>query len=392
MNRTLAWAAVAALALCAATARADDGALAWSYRYVLVMSTVDGELAPVVSAIAHDARLRDAATCDLLAEALLRLKARKLAAKESGPLFLLVLSGAPSPGRYRAVIDGLGKYLDQPEARLYLLKYRRENARAKDAQYVPGTVDLESLRRGYAQAALAARPTLAQATALAGLPESTTIEDLFARFGNPAHVVSRDAHPAAHVIDVEIRQLWFFYRGIGRITYDYRRADSAWHLLDPVIDPLAFEGLMPYREDSADVPLRDAEALGIAQLASGNPASIKISAQAAYARGNPSPEYLDTAAELLLQRYQEIGNTRAVDAYGWICNILADLGGARYGRVLATVQQRSSDEKLSHFAGRRASALSASKDPYVPGSVSLAGQARKYPTPYPEITLVRGTT
>jgi hypothetical protein len=392
MKKMLAWTAVAALGLCASAVRADDGALAWSYRYVLVMSTVDGELAPVVSGIAHDAELRDTATCDLLAEVLLRLKARKVAAKESGPLILLVLSGAPSPGRYRAVIDGLGKYVDQPEARLTLLKYRRENARAKDAPYAPGTVDLESLRRGYVEAARAAQPTLSQATALAALPESTTIEDLFARFGKPAHVVSRDAHPAAHVVDVEIRQLWFFYRGIGRITYDYRRADSAWHLLDPVIDPLAFEGLMPYREDSTDAPLAGDEALGIAQLASGNPASIKTSVQAAYARGNPSPEYLDTAAELLLQRYQEIGNTRAVDAYGWICNILADMGGARYGRVLATVQKRSNDDKLAHFAGRRVGALTGSKDAYVPGSVSLAEQARKYPTPYPGITLVRGTT
>jgi hypothetical protein len=233
---------------------------------------------------------------------------------------------------------------------------------------------------------------MAMATGLAALPESTTMDDLFARFGKPAHVVSRDAHPAAHVIDLEIRQLWFFYRGIGRITYDYRRADSRWHLVDPVIDPLAFEGLMPYREESPEAPPGSGEALGIAQLASGNPASIKVSVQAAYARGNPSREYLDTAAELLLQRYEEIGNSRAVDAYGWICNILAEMGGTRYGRVLATVQKRSNDEKLAHFAGRRVGALAGSKEPYVPGSVSLAEQARKYPTPYPEITLIHGTT
>jgi hypothetical protein len=393
MKRMLAWLVVAtAMGFHGSTARADDGALAWSYRYVLVMSTVDGELAPVVSGIAHDARLRDAATCDLLAEVLLRLKARKIAAKDSGPLILLVLSGAPAPGRYRGLIDDVDKYLDQPEAKVYLLKYRRQYGRAKDAQYVPGTVDLEALRRGYVEAARAAKPTMAQATALASLPESTTMDDLFARVGKPAHVVSRDAHPAAHVIDLEIRQLWFFYRGIGRVTYDYRRADSRWHLVDPLIDTLAFEGLMPYRGDSADAPLASEDALGIAQLASGNPASIKVSAQAAYTRGNPSREYLDTAAELLLRHYEEIGNTRAVDAYGWICNVLADVGGTRYGRVLATVQKHSKDDKLSHFARRHLSTLSGDKEPYVPGSVSLAEQARKYPTPYPEITLVRGTT
>src|SRR4051794_4294116 len=64
MKRLFACAAVAtAIGFCASTADAGDGALAWSYRYVLVMSTVDGELAPVVSAIAHDATLRDTSTC-----------------------------------------------------------------------------------------------------------------------------------------------------------------------------------------------------------------------------------------------------------------------------------------------------------------------------------------
>lgn len=399
MKKMVAWAAIAvAFATCASaraeeSARAQESALAWSSRYVLVMSTVDAELAPIVSGIAHDPSLRDTATCDLLAEVLLRLKARKIAARKSGPLMLLVLSGAPAPGRYRSLIAGLGNYLGQPEAKAYLSAYRRQFSRATDAQYPPGSIDLDALRRDYVAAAWSAKPTMTQALALQALPGSSTMDDVFAQVGRPAHVFVNDLYPASHVINLEIREIWFLYRGIGRVRFNYLRADSLWHFVDVVNDPLAFEGFMPYRGESTGVPLADDDALGIAQLASGNPASIRNSVMAAFDRGEPSLEYLDTAAELLLRRHGEISNSPAVDTYGWICNLLSELGGTRYARVLATVQKRSSDERLSHYAGRHNGASSGPwKEPYVPGFVSLTEQARKYPSPYPEITLIRGTT
>jgi hypothetical protein len=220
----------------------------------------------------------------------------------------------------------------------------------------------------------------------------TTMDELFARAGRPAHVVANAMTPASHVIDIEFREVWFLYRGIGRVRFNYLHADSRWHFIDVLADPLAFEGFMPYRGESAQVSLADADALGIAQLASGNPASIRNSVMAAFERGKPSLEYLDTAAELLLRRYEEIGNSPAVDTYGWICNLLSELGGTRYSRVLATVQKRSKDEKLAHYAGRHNGASSGPwTEPYVPGFISLTEQARKYPSPYPEITLLRET-
>jgi hypothetical protein len=393
MKRMIAGFVIAAAFTPGATARAHESALAWSHRYVLVMSTVDAELAPIVSGIAHDSSLRDTATCDVLAEVLLRLKARKIVARKSGPLVLLVLSGAPAPGRYRSVIESLGNYLGQPEAKAYLSAYRRQFSRATDAQYEPGSIDLDGLRRDYVAAAWSATPTMTQATALLALPPSSTMDDVFARAGNPAHVVVNDLNPAAHIINLEIREVWFLYRGIGRVRFKYLRADSLWHFVDVVADPLAFEGFMPYRGESAGVPLADGDALGIAQLASGNPVSIKNSVMAAYTRGKPSLEYLDTAAELLLRRHEAIANSPDVDTYGWICNLLAERGGTRYARVLATVQKRSADERLSHYAGRHNGASSGPwKEPYVPGFISLTEQARKYPSPYPETTLTRGTT
>src|SRR5215831_16821770 len=254
MRKMFAWVAVAAAFTLCGPAHADDGALAWAYRYVLVTSTVDTELAPVVLGIAHDSSLRDTATCDLLAEVLLRLKARKIFPKESGPLILLVLSGAPAPGRYRSVFAGMANYLSQPEAKAYMTAYRREHERAKDAPYVPGTIDLEALRRDYVAAAHAAKPTMAQAAALAALPESATMDEMFARVGKPTHVVSHDPRIAAHILDVELRQLWFYYRGVGRVIYDYKNAGARWHLAGVVADPLAFEGFMPYRGEFADAP------------------------------------------------------------------------------------------------------------------------------------------
>jgi hypothetical protein len=388
MRRTIALVLVLAL-FGARSGHAADSALGWSYKYVLTTTTVDTQLVPVMSGIVADSKLRDQEMCDLLAEVLSTFKAQDIPAKETAVQILRVLTNVPDAARYRNVVEGLGKYVSDKRADLYLKQFQRKYGRSKADQYVPGTINLEARRREYMQAALNSKPTQAQAQALADLPATATMDDVFAAAGNPAAVGSRDVAVADYSM-VEIRQLWFYYRGIGRFAFDFKR-DSGWHTDGFIADPMAFEGFMPYRARAAELGLPDDNTIATIQMLTGNASSIKSSAHDSYRRENPPLEYLDIAAETLLQHHAEIANTRANDAYAWICNLLADWGGPRYAAVLRTVEKETRDPKLEKFAARPVKeGLGSPATGYVPGSISLAEKAKQYPSLYPQVTLIRG--
>jgi hypothetical protein len=193
----------------------------------------------------------------------------------------------------------------------------------------------------------------------------------------------------SEVAPVEIRRMWLYYRGIGRVAFEYQR-DVGWHQIQFIADPMAFEMLMPYRAANA-ASLPDDASIAMIQLMSGNSSSIKASAMAMFRRDDVPLEYLDTAAELLLTRHVEAARAGAGDTYSWLCNVLAHHGGPRYAQVLASVERETSDPKLKKFAAQPIDKSQLKERmAYLPGSVSLAEKARQYPSLYPQITLVRG--
>jgi hypothetical protein len=369
-------------------APAADNALAWSYRYVLATSTVDGQLVGVLAGIAGDSGLRDPAMCDLLAEVFWSLNARKIRAPQAATGIFRILSQSAEPARYRDVIKGSARLMDGNLPPAYLTRFLEAHRRSNSAQYVPGTIDLEALRHDFAKTALDTPPTVQQAKALADLATDASLDEMFAQAGKPALVVSREMR-GNPIVDIDVRQLWLYYRGIGRMTYDFKR-DSGWHQYAFIADPMAFETAMPYRgELQSGMP--DDATIAMIQLLSGNASSIKASAQTAYRLADAPPEYLETAAEVLLQQHVGIANTGANDAYAWICNVLVHHGGPRYARVLETVEKQTPDPKLRRFAAQRIeNRKGMNPAPYVAGSVSLTEQARKYPSLYPQIALIRG--
>ena len=97
---------------------------------------------------------------------------------------------------------------------------------------------------------------------------------------------------------------------------------------------------------------------------------------------------MDAAAELLLAKYGAPIEHSQLDGYGWICRLLSHRGGPRYSAVLATVASGTVDDKLRRYAKLKIDpAPEANPAPYVPGSTDLAALARKYPAPYPLVTM-----
>jgi hypothetical protein len=363
---------------------AVDDPHTWAVRYMLTNGTDDATLIGATSEVANHSRLRTPAMHDLLAEVLAEIASGKMTASQTAVDIVRVLTAAPDAQRYHTIVRSVRRIsergMEQAQA-----AYTKRYPRAKGEQWVAGRIDLDALRKASADAALAAKPTLGQAQALTNLPKKTGLEELFAAVGMPAHVRPRDTRAVKKYGSVDLRQMLAYYRGIGCVTLNYVD-DIGWHVLSTDLDPLAYEDLMPYRRYAAVYSLPDDRSLALTQLLSGNAVAVRISAIAMHRLETPPPQYLDAAAEMLLRDHATVKGDERVDAYAWLCNLLAERGGRRYRDVLATVQKNAQDLKLRKFAGQPVAKLNL-KVPalrYVPGTVALDELARKYPSPYPD--------
>lgn len=386
-RRRISLAPLLLIAMTGAAARAD--ALGDAYRTVIIGADNEKAITSPLAAVAATYSARTTETCDIVAEFLWRNEARKLHWNAAGLHAMRILTFCPGSGRYWNVVEAAHRSTKAFGAPEQYQQYRTMNPHAGAEQYVPGSVDLDGLRQAQRRASAVRQPTPEQARVLADLPSNTTMDDMIAHAGPPTNVGMLGIR-INDVISVEVRQLWFYYRGIGRVTFDWQR-DSGWHLNALVADPMAFEDFMPYRPLAAELGLPDAAHVALIQLMTGHASSIKASAQSQYRAEAASPEYLDTAAEVLLKNHVAIANTGATDAYAWLCNVLAHQGGKRYAAVLASVAASTDDEKLRRFAKQSIDKpRDANPQPYVPGSISLDEQAKRYPSLYPQIDLVRG--
>jgi hypothetical protein len=385
MKRIPVLAALALVAFLAATpALAAEDAFTWVHRYMIVNGTNDATLVGATQEIARHAELRTPEMHDLLAEVLVQIRDEEIEAEEAAVDIVRILSAAPDAGRYHSLLRSLRGMSKKRDIKMLLGKYNNRFRKPVGEQFVAGRIDLDALRKAYLEAALAMKPSMAQAEALAKLSKTATMDELFARVGTPAHVVPRDTRAAQNQGGIDIRQIVIHYRGIGLTRYEFRR-DGTWYPKDIIIDPLAFESAIPYRKNAAALGMPDDATLAMIQLMSGFPMSVRASAMSVNRLETPPREWLDTAAELLLRDHTIVTEPEAVDAYSWLCNVFVEHGGKQYARVLATVAEGAKDEKLRRYARKVVFQRTVEGGRFVPGSVSLEEQARKYPTLYPGI-------
>jgi hypothetical protein len=362
---------------------AVDDPHTWAVRYMLVNGTDDATLIGATSEVANQSRLRTAEMHELLAEVLAEIASEKLTAPQTAVDIVRILNAAPEGQRYHVVVRSVRRIsergMEQAQG-----AYTKRFPRAKGDQWVTGGIDLGALRKASADSALASIPTLEQAQALTNLPKMTGLGELFAAGGMPAHVRPRDTRAAKKYGSVDVRQMIFYYRGIGRVTLNYVD-EIGWHVFSKDLAPLAYEGAMPYRRFAAAYGLPDDTSLALTQLMSGDLAAIRMSAIEMHRLETPPPQYLDAAAEMLLRDHATVAGDERIDAYAWLCNVLAQRGGIRYRHVLATVQKGAKDLKLRKFARQPMFNLKVPAPRYAPGTVSLDELARKYPSPYADL-------
>jgi hypothetical protein len=370
----------------AAPAAASEDARIWAYKYVLATSEQPREFATVLDHLENEPQLRQIDLVDYLAEVLWRISEKTDPANVELKGMLaryLYKDGGP---RYLAVFQQMQKANPpQTPARTTANKYVHEYKDTTAEQYIPGTLSLPALRDKFMADALQAQPTEDQALRMAQLPVNADFEALIGKLGRPQYIGSGQLRVGERIIiDVHIQRMTFYYRGLGRVTFQYK-GGIGWRARDREVDPEAFEDLMPYRENAALLGLPSDEAVGFAQLLSGHAMAMKYAAESRTLHDGATPEFMDAAAQLLLTNHAGIVEPRMVDAYAWICRLLVTRGGPRYSNVLASAASGATSEKLQKFARLPMEKTAPTTGaPYEPGSVSLTELRAKYPPLYPQ--------
>jgi hypothetical protein len=383
------WIAAILFALCGPVmaSAANSTPLYWTYQYVI--ATSDDELS--VAQMVFDLPERHPDMCDqdmldLLAEFLAHANVRDPSFEKGMKQVFRILEKGEA-ARYRSLVAEVEKRARLSSIRSLAASYvkaHKENV----PQYIAGTIDRAALRRQYARDALAVHHSDAVIVRLAALPLDGSVAALFAAAGKPDAVSGYQRRMTdGLLIHIRTPYLYYFYRGIGRVIFEYDD-HLGWIMRKVTVNSLAFEPQMPYRDFAAELKLPDDQSLDMTMLLSGDGPSMQIAAQANHDRAVPAPTIImDIAAEMLLAKYRAPIEPAQRDAYGWICRLLTHKGGPRYAGVLTTVVNGAADEKLKRYAKLKIEpAPGADPAPYVPGSVNLAELASVYPVPYPPIT------
>jgi len=356
----------------------------WTYQYVFATSTEAAQFDPLVRHIRDHEELQKRELIDYVAEALVS-PTNKLR-KEAVIVLLEGLEEFGSP-RYRDVVAKVESGARAAEVKALAGKLAKKYRKVEEAQYVPGSIDFARLRAEFTRTALATVPDDAQASRLASVPLESSIEKLFTIAGPPQSVLSAQTLVTdAVLVHVRVQRLWFYYRGVGRALFQYVTG-KGWQLREVLLEPEAFEAYMPYRTPALMPGVISDQALAFTQLLSNRPISMKVAASASWRGAKPEPAFLDAVAEVLLKNHRTAEDWESVDAYAWMCRLLATYGGPRYANVLKRVKSYARSGKLRKYADLKIEKVNAENTaPYVAGSVSLDALRAQYPPLYPQRT------
>jgi hypothetical protein len=364
----------------------DRSPSAFCYIYVLANWTPDVALEPVLDGISSEAAAGNQGSLDDVAEFFWQHIDDERLTKENAKEVLELLARTRS-GRYRLVMekirDSKRPVVLKEIARGYLIDYKSSEA----AQFAPGGIDFAALRAHYVQQALAAQPSEERARTLDSLRKGDTLEKLFALLGPPQHVVAGYVRVSE---TLKYHRLLLYYRGAGRAVFALDEK-SGWGFQATVADPLAFETLMPYRAHAGEFGLPDDDHIRMAQLTSNGMPAMRAAVEGAYRLPKVPVEFLDATAELLARQWPNSKDEIVEDSCAWMLRLLRMKGGARYAPLFDEIGKKSHSPKLRKWAQRNLLRYpDVPRSTYVVGSIPLAEWARRYPSPYPDVTYTNG--
>ena len=188
-----------AVCACAPLHAREQTAVDWCYQYLLaawephpILNTWRSRqtLTPVLEGIAADPTRQNVPALDHVAQFVLDHLDDEQLSKDEAKELVGTLARTRS-GRYRLVMATVSKSQRPKVITIMAGEYVREYKRKTVDEYVPGTIDLASLRAGYLPAALSVPATEERARKLDSMTKFGSIDELFALMGPPQHVEAR---------------------------------------------------------------------------------------------------------------------------------------------------------------------------------------------------------
>ena len=364
----------------------EPPASAWCYGYLFAFWKPEVALEPVTEGIAAEAATGNQGSFDMAAEFLLQHLDDERLTKENAKEVLALLARTRS-GRYRLVMEKI-----RASSRPVVLKeiardYLAASKASQAAQYTPGAVDFAALRKQHIEQALAVQPTEERARLLDSMAKGDSLEKLFALLGTPQHVATGYFRMSKNL---NFRRLLVYYRGAGRAVFALDDK-AGWGFQAAVADPLAFEMLMPYRGQAAELGLPDDDGIRMTQLTSKSWPAIRAAVEGAYREPKVPLVFLDATAELLAKHWPNAQDEIVEDSCAWMLRLLRAKGGARYAPLFDEISKQSHSLVLKKWAGMTLLRYpDFPRTSYVVGSVSLDELARQHPSPYPGVSYTNG--
>lgn len=357
----------------------------WSQKYAVVMSSSQSQRVPIYEDILASNENLELGFLDVLAETYLSVEGSGKHELKANTLLFEILATSSNNQRYLDVFKVGKRPVRQAKLNRKVDRMIRKAKKIETVeQYIAGSIDLDEIKKQYGQVAFDADVTFRDSELpLSGLSPNSTIQDMFNSLGVPQHMISGAQRYTNGIVSVNIKRLNYYYRGQGRVVFDYKKR-KGWVLYSVILDPIGFEEVMPYREYSDSFNVMGDYDLHMAMLSSDGLVSIRRVAEI-YNAANESTkiEMLDVAAEKLLIHFKDSEEPAFLDAYAWLCKWLAQRGGPRYKEVLGTVASNTENAKLVKYATSKIKEQKGIPvDLYRQGSVSLVAVMKKYPSPY----------
>jgi hypothetical protein len=390
----------------------------WTYQYLLSTSKTGYELTYILAAYYQpEPELREPAMLDLVAETLLHNLRDYYYDPQNLIRMMRALRYSESP-RYARVAEIVAASHDNKlsgnplawreglieHARVYL----KEHAGTSAAQYQPGSISLAAMRESFLAPRSSPKPVSDLGKRLMTIragKQGATFDDVISTMGPPQSVIVGRAQVVERRVGmspvrvtvghytrlVELNRLQFYYRGIGRVSFEFDDS-TGWRASQVIANPVLFDREMPADaaapdasealDEAPDMTLRMHEILygglpGVRQ-------AIEVPASTSF-----TPEVKDAAAEFLATHYTPDQAEFADDTFEAICEFLARQNDrTRYGHLINDVAARSRDRKIGKIAASIDLNAGTPAEPFKPGAVTLDEWRKRYPPHYPESTFI----
>ncbi len=347
----------------------------WTYQYGLVTETQRQSIALSKMMIDYADQL-DTQTGDVIAELLLTRYQDSETHKNLVIWYGRLLSGTKRK-RYMNVLHEVAGNtpLEELQQEFKSLSKKLDKKHFKEEPaYKKGSVNIDLIKKGYIDSALAADLTSKEKVfkkLLKKNKKKVGIKTLFDALGAPQHLRLGGDNILFGL------KFFYYYKGLGRADFSFDSHAGGFKFKGFEPGPLTYELEMPYYS-LANKPVDNDLAFKML-LSSDDQTTVNILNYYVNEQFLPSQQFLDTAAEMLSLHLQDDNSGLSGKVFNWISRVLGLHGKGRYTALLEKTSKEGSERLRKHaLRAIEETKAEANVEQFVPGVIDIHALAKQY--------------